>query len=1349
MVVNHLSDYIIKHFKGIVNMKEEYFVGLDIGTDSVGWAATDKNYKLLKARGQDMWGSYLFDTAETAAQRRNFRASRRRLVRVRHRLSLLQSLFSEEINKIDPTFFIRLNDSKLLPEDKDERISVRYVLFGDANYTDKNYFKDYPTIFHLRNALRENEIRDIRLLYLAIHHIIKHRGHFLFEGQRINVNSSEIVKNSINHINTFLYERDSATLDLQNIDECLNIIKNRSIDKKSKQKQLKELFSAGSDKQLNTIIAAMTGGKVGINELYKIDADNPFKFSFEEANFEENILPKIQTQIEDDEIELILKAKSVYDWSLLSSILHGHSFISQAKIEIYDKHRNDLMLLKKYVKENCPEKYGLVFRHKKDVDNYAAYAGMDKHRGYKKTTKEKFYQFLKKTIDFEDSAILKEIESGTFLPKQITNANGVIPYQVNLAELEAILENAKKYFPFLIGSDNSLTVADKIKALMTFRIPYYVGPLNTSSRYAWAVRNRGAEKTSVTPWNFDEIIDKDASEEKFIARMTTKCTYLPSEDVLPANSLLYKKFVFLNELNNLTVFEEKNERVRNIAKKYAETHRKITVESLLKTLIKEGIVPAGTNKTDVFGGIDGDFKSNLSSYYDLKRIINAKVDTESEMCEEIIKWITLISDKNRLYARIKKTYSSKLSEAEIKSICALNYSGWGRLSKKLLTGITSTRFCDPSTGEMLNIIDAMDISGKNLMQLLSNELGYVDAIKEYNSEFNMDERVTYSTINNLYCSPSVKRAIWRTITLVREIIKIQGAPPKKIAIEMSRGATEQQKNRRTIPRKQQLLNLYKSIKDEARDWSREIAAISDEKFNSDKVFLYYLQMGRCMYTGQPIFFNDLFVKNTYDIDHIYPQAKIKDDSLDNRVLVNKQDNASKTDVYPIDQAVRAKMLPFWKILKGKGLLASTKYARLVRNAPLSIEEMADFIQRQLVETRQSTKLVASILKSMYPSTEIVYSKARNAADFKNELELVKVRELNNLHHAKDAYINIVVGNVLTSKYGNNPIVFFRSRNEKDYNIRKPFSKDIPGAWSVSMKNDIIHTYNKNTCSVVRFSSEESGALFNATIKSAGENDNLIPLKASGPIANTDKYGGYDSATTAYFALVKSEGKKRLPLLSLECVPVYIEKIIGGDKTELTKYFAEKQGLVNPEIIIDKIKINTLFKINGSYAYLRGRTGNRVVWCNANELILDLKSTKYLKHITSYFDGIKKLGKEIPVDPIYDKITAEENIMLYNTLLEKLSSKTYSGLPSSRQHDFLSSKTDAFAALNLTDQCKIIIQVLKLMQTNSALSDFRLLNGVANAGANFTSKYIQDLDLQIIYRSPTGYYTKILDVNKLK
>ena len=102
-----------------------------------------------------------------------------------------------------------------------------------------------------------------------------------------------------------------------------------------------------------------------------------------------------------------------------------------------------------------------------------------------------------------------------------------------------------------------------------------------------------------------------------------------------------------------------------------------------------------------------------------------------------------------------------------------------------------------------------------------------------------------------------------------------------------------------------------------------------------------------------------------------------------------------------------------------GFIPKEKYDRLVRNNPLDANELAGFIERQIVETRQSTKAVAEILKKILPDTEIVYVKAKTVSKFRQDFDFIKVRDMNDLHHAKDAYLNIVVGNVYFVKFTKN------------------------------------------------------------------------------------------------------------------------------------------------------------------------------------------------------------------------------------------------------------------------------------------------------------------------------------------
>ena len=58
--------------KKTIRPHSPYYIGLDVGTNSVGWAVTDMEYHILKQKGKALWGIRLFDAAQTAAARRVF-----------------------------------------------------------------------------------------------------------------------------------------------------------------------------------------------------------------------------------------------------------------------------------------------------------------------------------------------------------------------------------------------------------------------------------------------------------------------------------------------------------------------------------------------------------------------------------------------------------------------------------------------------------------------------------------------------------------------------------------------------------------------------------------------------------------------------------------------------------------------------------------------------------------------------------------------------------------------------------------------------------------------------------------------------------------------------------------------------------------------------------------------------------------------------------------------------------------------------------------------------------------------------------------------------------------------------
>ena len=224
-------------------MEKEYFLGLDMGTGSVGWAVTDNRYEVLRSHGKALWGVRLFESANTAEERRMFRTARRRLDRRNWRIQILQELFAEEIAAVDPGFYLRMKESKYYPEDKRDTKGncpdLPYALFVDRNYTDEEYHAQFPTIYHLRKYLMNtSETPDIRLIYLAIHHMMKHRGHFLLSGDisQIKEFKGTFLQMILNLKNEELeWEIETEDKELEFIEK---ILKNKELTKNAKKSTL-------------------------------------------------------------------------------------------------------------------------------------------------------------------------------------------------------------------------------------------------------------------------------------------------------------------------------------------------------------------------------------------------------------------------------------------------------------------------------------------------------------------------------------------------------------------------------------------------------------------------------------------------------------------------------------------------------------------------------------------------------------------------------------------------------------------------------------------------------------------------------------------------------------------------------------------------------------------------------------------------------------------------------------------------------------------------------------------------------------------------------------------------------
>ena len=1345
-----------------------YFLGLDCGTDSVGYAVTDLQYNPETHKGEPILGVTTFEQAELSGVRRKNRTSRRRLDRRQQRVQLVQELFAPLIADIDPQFFVRLRQSALWREDWIDPKS-KGIIFCDEVFTDKVYHKKYPTIHHLIcDLLHNTEPHDIRLVYIACAWLVAHRGHFLSSISIDNVNDVMDIAS--------IYDEFLACFDGEKPWNCdaksFGDILKRKMRIRDKENHFYNLLFEGKKPRDNiedsddpqapvysrsAIIKLLCGATIAPRDLFLHKREEYNEVESISLSSDDEKFALVLSQLGDN-AELLLRLKALFDWAVLADVLRGEARISDAKVRIYEEHKTDLKNLKSFIRKYLPDQYASVFCNIQE-SNYAAYVNhwsSTQNRPKKCASKDSFSSFIRKILKdiaveevdqpfYEDA--LARLEMNTFLPKQTDSDNRVIPHQLYAVELIGILRNASAYLPiFQIADSDGLTLADKLTSVFLFRIPFYVGPLNKNSSFAWLER----KSDKIYPWNFEKVVDLDKSEDAFIRRMTNTCTYLPGEYVVPQSALCYAKFTVLNEINPLKIngCPITPSQKQAIFHALFETRSRVTVKALRRFCEAEGFLRA----TDTLSGIDAEgIKASLHPQIAFHQLLSTGMLVE-EQIEQIIERITCTTEQPRLRRWLDEKFP-QISTEDRQYISRLKFSGFGRLSYRFLCEIEGI---NKETGEVSTILNAMWNTNDTLMQLLSERYTFADVVREQADTYYRENPMSLAErMDLLYLSNTVKRSIYRTLDIVKDVVKVMGVPPKKIFVEMARGTTKDQKGKRTKTRKSQISDLYKHCAEEdVRELSALLDTKDDNSLQSEKLYLYFMQLGKCMYSGSPIDLDRLSGDKFYDVDHIYPQSKVKDDSvLNNKVLVLSKLNADKADNYPLKTEIRQSMAGYWATLHNAGLITDEKYRRLMRPTSFTDDEKMGFIYRQLVETRQSTKAIATLLGERYPNTEIVYVKAGLVSEFRQQYDLLKSRTINDLHHAKDAYLNIVVGNVYHERFNKQ---FFRIDQEYSMNTKQLFERPI---WNKSTCvwngqadiGRIKQIVQKNHVRITRYAFCRKGELFNQQPLRAEPNSVLIPRKVD---LSVEKYGGYRKPTASFFVLLKYRIGKKTDILITPIDLISSSAFLNdSDEARAIAKSAAERVLGKPidaiELPLNRriLKVNTVFSVDGfRFALACKLSGGKQVGISPlMPLHLNPQEERYVKRLESFTNKNSK-NPALKLQPNYDKITVDQSVALYDTLTQKLTGWPFSKRPPLDTGKHLADGREKFASLNLEEQVYVLNQTLSLFGRNGQGSDLILLGNSANTGTPKLSsslsnwmKYYQDV--RIIDQSASGLFEK--------
>ena len=449
--------------------------------------------------------------------------------------------------------------------------------------------------------------------------------------------------------------------------------------------------------------------------------------------------------------------------------------------------------------------------------------------------------------------------------------------------------------------------------------------------------------------------------------------------------------------------------------------------------------------------------------------------------------------------------------------------------------------------------------------------------------------------------------------------------------------------------------------------------------------------------------------------------------------------------------IQRRQKAWWDPLLKMGFISKKKYDRLTRTGEFTEEELAGFISRQLVETRQSTKVVVGLLGRLFKDSRIIQVKAGVISQFRRQdLNMLKSRIVNDLHHAKDAYLNIVAGNVYDAKFTSNPMVWLKSNKDRNYNLNRVFDFDVyrgnTCVWKAPANNgkarnehgekyggtlDLIRKIlQKNDILYTEYSYCDKGKLFDATIAKK-EKKAPIQLKAG---LDTEKYGGYSGAGTSYFAMVEFDGKKGERVRNILEVPIYIANMLAHNPDAYIHYCSDVKGLKNVKILRPCIKKNSLILVDGYPMRIRGANDKGILLKNGMQPLFN----KHEKQITQIERYLEK-NKDFEPSERFDGITEEGLIDLYDGMTEKLL-KVYAKRPAN-QGAHMKSNRNQYIELPLREKVILINNILNMFRCDAdTRADLTAIGGSKNAGNIAVNKNsLGKSKLVLVNQSVTGLY----------
>lgn len=1330
-------------------MVKNYNIGLNLSDEAVGYAVMDNDFNLIAKRGKTLIGVRKFDPAEGKEDRRQIRTLRRLSRRKINRVGWLNEIFEPYLKQEDPLFLKRMKQSGLVNHDKEK--AVRGALYS------KEFYKKYPTIYHLRQALmNEDHQFSVIEIYAAMHHIVKNRGNHLYDTPADQFDTSKI--DLISKLETLSKALAHAELfDLNNIDweSMKNVLLDNHQKIIKKRKHLNALLiEKGEDKNVvaakKALINAMIGAKANFNKIFP-DLDDKFNFTLNADSAEAN-LDELSDSLNDNQNAVIDALNSIWQDIKLNQILPNGELISDKMVSLYNKHHADLVNLRSLIHdEKLDEEVRQNLQH--TYDDY-----LKNVKSAARDVKETFYYTVKKNLKDVDRPvvddILASIADGTFMPKLRTTDNAVLPYQAHQIEMDKIIENQSKFYPWL--KDNQ----EKLDLLLSFHIPYFVGPLTEANKspFAWMVRK---ETGKIYPWNFNQKVDLIKTAEAFIDRSRAKDTYLYTEPVLPKTSILYQAYCVLNEINNIRINgRPMNHHMKELVFDYMKSHAGVSKNALIRIYQR---MEKTVNKPFISGLSDGKkLSSNFNSYRKMKTIFGDRMhDVEFvREVDKIILYASVFEDKDILIEKIKQDIHW-ITDDELNKVIKLydanTFTGWGRLSHKLLLDIKDSNDN--------NIMDLLWKTRKNFQQIISDE-DFAEQINDIQEKV-IAKRSLNDTFDAAYASPQTRKTLRQALAVVDEVKKIMKQEPESISIMSYR--TSGNRNY-AVSKFFALKHFYEENADALETINPGITKMYQQAADDGKidnyVYLYFAQAGIDLYSGEKLNYKGL---KHYTLDHIISGEVLKDETLDNLILTNHPMNDSSTIHVPVfeignkqSKAINGTNRLLWDELHDSGLMSNAKYQNLLTD-PDNVEpyQISKALFTQLIQKSQSIKLLASILQTKMPDVKVMGIRNYMVDRVRNDNKLFRNELVNDYHYGMDAYISTFLGHYLTVRYPKLESYFVYGQyvkadifdkekrlahlnflhdleSEKVDEIIEPYSNEFIGKRK-ELIDKLKRAYEFKFMLISQAQTTNHGEFYGQTLFPANKHSDtvrtLVPLKND---KDTEDYGGFSAEAQAYSILVKVNGKKETYYKLLK-VPMRFK-----DSFERLK----KRDYDDYVLALNQLASSKLLKSEQDFEVVNDHVLN-------NQLIID-DGKKFIARNAAYVNNavqlclpdsaMESLTKPDPTD--------EELVKVYDDILEQVNAR----FPLYDRNGFrekLNNGFHKFATLPLDRKEKdnkhsVLNRVLIGLHANNRIGELKCLGLKTALGQMQLAKGIKLTEEAVfVYQSVTGYYSKKIKIANMK